>query len=144
MCMPFEEKRAWIMGVVSAVAYAVYAVVVLGRSGGSSLTEVPYAGLMLATIGAAIVTTILVTIVAGILSPRTHSRVDERDREIGRLGDRIGQSFIVIGGVSGMLLALVEADYFWIANVIYLGFFLSATVGSAAKVFAYHKAFQTW
>ncbi|MCP2326649.1 hypothetical protein HDA40_005156 [Hamadaea flava] len=142
--MPYEEKRAWIMGVVSAVAYAVYVAVVLGRSAGSSLTEVPYAGLMLATIGAAIATTILVSIVAGIFSPRTRDRVDERDREIGYLGDRIGQSFIVVGGLAAMLLALAKADYFWIANVIYLGFFLSATVGSAAKVFAYHKAFQTW
>ena len=142
--MPYEEKRAWIMGVVSAVAYAVYVVVVLGRSSGESLANVRYAGLMVATIGAAIVSTIIVSIVAGILSPRTRSTIDERDREIGRLGDRIGQSFIVIGGVAGMLLALLEADYFWIANVIYLGFFLSATVGSAARIIAYHKAFQAW
>ncbi|MEV0268616.1 hypothetical protein AB0H43_07560 [Hamadaea sp. NPDC050747] len=142
--MPFEEKRAWIMGVVSTVAYAVYVAVVLGRSAGSPLTKVPYAGLMIATIGAAIVTTILVSIVAGILSAHTRNRVDERDREIGFLGDRIGQSFIVVGGVAGMLLALWEADYFWIANVIYLGFFLSAAVGSAAKIIAYHKAFQAW
>ncbi|NUR70623.1 MAG: hypothetical protein HOU81_07365 [Hamadaea sp.] len=142
--MPYEEKRAWIMGVVSAVAYAIYVAVVLGRARDSWLTDVPYAWLMVTTIGAAIVSTIVVSIVAGILSPRTRSTVDERDREIGRLGDRIGQSFVVLGGVAGMLLALIEADYFWIANIIYLGFFLSATVGSAARIIAYHKAFQTW
>jgi hypothetical protein len=75
----YEEKRAWIMLVVSAFAYVVYPVIILGRS-----SQTP-------------------------------------------------------------LMALAEWDHFWIANVIYLTFVLSAVVGSVAKIFAYRQGgFQSW
>jgi len=38
--MAFEEKRAWIMVVVSAAAYATYAAIVLGRAGPVPLADV--------------------------------------------------------------------------------------------------------
>jgi hypothetical protein len=41
-------------------------------------------------------------------------------------------------------MALAEWDRFWIANVIYLCFVLSAVVASAAKIFAYRRGFQSW
>lgn len=140
--MAFEEKRAWIMLVVSVCAYAVYAVIALGRAGDGALTEVPYAATMLWSIGAAIVTTIVLNIAVSIASGSTAK--DQRDREIGRLGDYIGQSFVVIGGVAALLMALGEVAYFWIANAVYLAFVLSAVLGSIAKIFAYRKGFQTW
>jgi hypothetical protein len=43
-----------------------------------------------------------------------------------------------------MLMAMAGWDRFWIANVIYLCFFLSATLGSAAKVIAYRKNVPQW
>src|SRR3954447_24339887 len=33
---------------------------------------------------------------------------DERDREIGRFGDNVGQSFVVLGGVAALILALAQ------------------------------------
>ena len=36
-------------------------------------------------------------------------------------------------------MALAKVDYFWIANVIYLGFVLWAVVGSAVKLVAYRR-----
>jgi hypothetical protein len=35
-------------------------------------------------------------------------------------------------------------DRFWIANVIYLCFFLSAVLGAATKIIAYRKGFPRW
>ena len=141
--MAIEEKRAWIMGVVSVVAYAVYVVIVLGRAGDTSLAEVSYVSAMLWSIGAAIVVSILLNIAAAIAAPQD-TKKDQRDREIGRFGDHIGQSFIVIGGVTALVLAMAEADYFWIANAVYLAFVLSAVLGSVAKIFAYRGGFQAW
>jgi hypothetical protein len=69
---------------------------------------------------------------------------DARDRQIGALGDYVGSSFVVIGGVAAMLMAMAGWDRFWIANVIYLCFFLSAIVGSVTKVIAYKQPFQQW
>ncbi len=136
-----EEKRAWIMLVVSAAAYAIYTSVVLSRPG--PLTEVAYQGPLLWTVGGAIVANILLTIAAGIAAPRDN-RKDQRDREIHRLSEYIGHSFTVIGGVVALVLAMLSVDQFWIANVIYLGFVLSALLGSVAKIFAYRRGYQTW
>jgi hypothetical protein len=141
--MASEEKRAWIMIVVSTCAYVIYAVAVLGRRGQTSLAEVPYAAAMLWSIGGAIVASIVLHIIVSI-ADGSGGKTDQRDREIGRFGDYIGQSFVVMGGTVALVLAMLELDYFWIANAIYLSFVLSAVLGSTAKIFAYRKGFQTW
>ena len=142
--MAFEEKRAWIMLVVSAIGYAVYVALVLARADGAGLADTPYAGVMLAVIGAAIVAAIVVQAVVVGVSPQEANQKDQRDQEIARFGDHIGQSFVVIGGVAAMLLAIAEVDHFWIANAVYLAFVLSALLGSVAKIFAYRRGVQPW
>ncbi|QUQ66732.1 hypothetical protein [Kutzneria sp. CA-103260] len=141
--MAYEEKRAWIMLVVSAVSYAVYAALVVSRSATRPLWEVPYATTLLWVVGTSIVASIVLNIAASIGSPGDR-RADQRDREIGRFGDRIGQSFVVVGAVLAMLLAMFEVGDFWIANVIYLGFTLSAVLGSAARIIGYRKGYHAW
>jgi len=140
----FEEKRAWVTLVTSVGGYVVYLVLVLGRADGGGLAEVPYVATLLWTIGGAIVANIVGSIVLGVSSPREANKKDERDREIGRFGEYIGQSFVVIGGVAALLMAMLELDYFWIANAVYLCFFLSAVLGAVAKIFAYRRGFQSW
>ena len=142
--MSFEEKSAWIMGVVAVGSYAVYLVIVLGLAGSRPLTEVSYVAPLLWTVGASIAASIALHAVMGISSPRDAGKKDQRDREIYRFGEYIGQSFVVIGGVAALLMAMAELDHFWIANVIYLTFVLSAILGSVAKVVAYRRGFQPW
>jgi hypothetical protein len=142
--MTHEEKRAWTMLVVSVVGYGVYAAVVLSRVDGGPLSATPYAGVLLWTVGGAIVANIVAEIGMGVVNPRASRVKDARDREIGRLGDHVGQAFVVIGAVSAMLMALAEWDWFWIANVIYLCFVLSAVVGSLAKVIVYRTGVPQW
>ncbi|MBY8875104.1 hypothetical protein K7640_25060 [Micromonospora sp. PLK6-60] len=142
--MTHEEKRAWTMLVVSVVAYAVYAAVVLSRAGGGPLAATTYAGALLWTVGGAVAVNIVAEIGMGVVNPRASRVKDVRDREIGRLGDHVGQAFVVIGAVSAMLMALAEWDRFWIANVIYLCFVLSAVVGSLTKVIVYRRGVPQW
>ncbi|MFJ7203966.1 hypothetical protein ACIQWR_10595 [Streptomyces sp. NPDC098789] len=142
--MSFEEKRAWTMGLVAVAAYAVYLSLVLGRAGGGSPADVAYVPLMLWSIGGSIAATIAVNIAVGIGSPGSGRRTDQRDREISRFGEHIGQSFVAIGGVAALLMAMAELDYFWIANAVYLAFVLSAVLGSMAKIAAYRGGFQAW
>jgi hypothetical protein len=137
--MAVEEKRAWSMAIISAAAYAIYVVVILGRDG--DLADRPYAGALLWTVGASIVANIVANVI-GI--SRADNRRDQRDREILRFGDRIGQAFVILGGVSALGMALAEWAYFWISNVIYLGFVLSAILGSAAKIAAYRRGLPQW
>jgi hypothetical protein len=139
-----EEKRAWIMLIVSAVAYAIYVIVILTRLDGGSLADVPYEGVLLLTVGGAIVVSILAEIGMAVVNPRASRAKDDRDREIGRLGDHVGQSFVVIGAVAAMLMALAEWDPFWIANVIYLCFVLSAVLSSVTRVTVYRGSMPQW
>ncbi len=141
--MAYEEKRAWIMLMVSAVAYAVYAASLLTAATARPLEAVPYVGSLLLVTVASIVATIVLNIVVSVASPKD-SRTDQRDREIGRFGDRVGQSFVVLGGVLAMLMAMFEVGYFWIANIIYLAFTLSAVLGSVARIVSYRKGYHTW
>jgi predicted membrane channel-forming protein YqfA (hemolysin III family) len=129
--MTSEERRAWSLAATSLIAYVVYLFVLLSGAA--------YVPALLWTVGGAVVVNIAVDISFG-----RGQRADQRDREIGRFGDHIGQSMVIAGAVAAMLLALFEARYFWIANVIYLAFVLSAILGSTAKIFAYRRGFHPW
>jgi hypothetical protein len=139
-----EEKRAWIMLSVAIVSYAVYLTVVLGRAAGVPLTQAPYVSALLWTVGASILASIALHITVAAFSREGGSTKDQRDREIHRFGEYIGQSFVVIGGVAGLALAMADVDQFWIANAIYLAFVLSAVLGSSAKIVAYRFGFHPW
>lgn len=131
--MTKEEKRAWILLICAVGAYVIYVALILSQAAGRDLATVPYATPLLTTIGGAIVASILLDIFVG----GRPERKDQRDRDIARFGDTMGQAFVVIGAVAAMLLAIFDVDGFWIANVVYLCFVLSAVLGSIAKVTAY-------
>jgi len=103
-----------------------------GSRGGSSALR----------LGGAVLASIVADVATG--GPARSRVTDVRDRQIGRLGDYIGQSFVVIGAVAAMLMAMADWERFWIANVIYLGFALSAVLGSVAKIGLYRGTFPQW
>ena len=142
--MSSEEKNTWIYAVVTVVAFGAYLATILGRAQGTPLTDVPYVGAMLWTIGAAILASIAGRIVVAVAWPKEADKKDERDKEIHRFGEYIGQSFVVAGAVAALLLSMAEVDYFWIANAVYLAFVLSALLSSAAKLVAYRRGFPSW
>ena len=142
--MSVSEKRAWIMVIVATAAYATYLVIVLGQAGGRPLAETPYQWTLVGSVGVAIIASILLDVISSFFAPRSAAAKDQRDQEINRLGDYIGQSFLIVGAVTALALALLELAPFWIANAIYLGFVLSAILGSVAKIIAYRRGFQTW
>lgn len=142
--MTSEERNAWIYGIVTVIAYATYVILIVAHAGGDPLAKVDYVGTMIWTIVAAIVANITLNIVLSIVTPRSADKKDRRDREIGRYGEYTGRALVIAGAVAALILAMVEAEYFWIANVIYLGFVLSAVVGSTVKIVAYRRGLPTW
>ncbi|MEU6343989.1 hypothetical protein ABZ883_23955 [Streptomyces sp. NPDC046977] len=142
--MAVEEKRAWIMVVVTIASYAAYLTVVLGRAGGASPAGAPYVAALVWSVGAAIAASVLLHIAVSVTSAREGRVKDQRDREIHRFGEYVGHSFVVAGAVAGLVLAMAGSDRFWIANAIYLAFVLSAVVGSAAKIVSYRLGFHPW
>ncbi len=146
--MSFGERNSWIYLAVCLISYGIYLAVILGRSQGVPLAEVPYVAPMLWTIGIAIaamiVLVIIFSIAAGISAPKECGKTDQRDREIHRFGEYLGLWFVVFGGAAALGMSMAEMDHFWISNELYLAFVLSSVVGSAAKIVAYRRGFQAW
>jgi len=150
--MPFEEKMTWVNLSVAVVVPIVYVVIMLGRLGQSSAADISYQAPLLIAIGIGVGLTIVGAIVVSIgtgisaeLRGRDASseieRKDERDKSIARRGDLIGL-YVACAGIAGVLaLVMLEYDYFWIANAIYLSFIVSSIVGSVIKLVAYHRGF---
>ena len=114
--------------------------VVLTSLGSTPLVEADYVAPLLWSIGGAIA----VSIVLHIFIVGNAPKKDQREREIYRFGEYVGQSFVVIGGLGALVFALFEFDHFWIANVIYLCFVLSAILGSITKLVAFRAGMPRW
>jgi len=139
--MPFEEKTTWLYGAVSFCSYPIYLGIVLSRARGIPLAEVACVAPLLWVIGGTIAAMILGCIVMACIWPRDVNKKDVRDRQIGRFGDYVGQSFLCMGGMTALILSVLRVDHFWIANAIYLSFFLSGVLSSVSKITAYRQGF---
>jgi hypothetical protein len=135
----YEEKGTWVYLVTSAAAYVVYLAIVLGRVASTPVDQVPYVAVLLWTCGASIVANMAGRMLVEMARPSDSRRADVRDKEIYRSGEYASRWFLVAGAAAAMLMAMAKWDYFWIANVIYLGFVLWAVAGSALKLVAYRR-----
>jgi hypothetical protein len=100
---------------------------------------VSYAWVLLWTTIASVVASTVGRTLVETARPSDSRRADVRDKEINRFGEYSSRWFVVAGAAAGFVLALAKADYFWIANSIYLGFVLWAIAGSVVKVIAYRR-----
>lgn len=143
--MSFQERNTIAFGIVAVLGYAVYLALVLPALGTTPVAQVQYVIPMLATIGAAIIVGIIAGIVLGMSLAKGGRPVeDERDRRIDHLGERVGNAFIIIGGMAVIALAMLRVDPFWIANAMYLAFVLAALLSTATKLTVYRRGLPTW
>ncbi len=150
--MPFEEKVTWVEAVVFLVVPVWYFAIVLGQLGSTPAADIAYQRPMLIAIGISIVLIIVGAILTGIGSGITAEirergssgdigRTDERDKQIGRRGELVGYYVSSVGVVAAMALTMLEYPYFWIANVLYLGFVIAALVSAGVKLVAYRRGY---
>jgi hypothetical protein len=139
--MSYQEKGLWVYLVTTTVGTVVYLLLVLERADPVPLTEVDYAPLMLWMIGIAIGASIIGRILIEIARPSDGQQSDVRDRDIGRFGEYVGGTILSVGMVVPLVLAIIEADHFWIAHAIYVIFAVAAITGTAIKLIAYRRGF---
>jgi hypothetical protein len=135
--MSYEHRSVWVMLVMAIVSYGIYAVLILGTVDGRALHDVSYVQPMLWTIGGSIVASMVIHMF--LMHPAKREKRDRRDLEIDRFGEFIGHGVLIAGAVGALILAMLEADHFWIANIIYLAFAVSAVIASVAKLVAYRS-----
>ena len=143
--MSYEEKGTWVFLAIAVTGYAVYLFLVLPQFlAGEPVSDIDWVTPMLWTIGGAIVAGIVGRILVEIVSPSESTKGDIRDKEIDRLGERVGNSFIVIGGLGALVLAMLDVDTFWIGNALYLGFVISGVLSGLTKLMAYRRGVPAW
>jgi hypothetical protein len=135
----YEEKGTWVYLVTSAGAYLVYLAIIIGRLQDTPVSQVSYAWVLLWTTLAAMVASMVGRTLVETARPSESRRRDIRDKEIYRFGEYASRWFVVGGAAAAFFMAIAKWDYFWIANVIYLGFVLWAVAGSAARLIAYRR-----
>jgi hypothetical protein len=130
--------------VVGVSTLLVYLAFVVPQVLSEPIAEVTWVEPMILAIVGFVVANILGNIVAAISNPRAADLSDERDREIDRAGERIGNWLVIAGAVTGLVLAMAMADQFWIANAIFLGGMAASIVSAVAKIAAYRGSFDRW
>ena len=139
--MTYKEKGVWIYGVLSAVVPVAYFALIIGQIRTTAVTEIGYQIPMVAAIVATIVLFIVFSIVVAIASPGDADKEDQRDKEIDRHGELYGYYVIAVGVLGALILAMVKADHFWIANSMYAVGVTAALVSSVVKIVAYRRGF---
>jgi hypothetical protein len=137
--MSYEEKGTWVHLTVSLGTFLVYVAVILRRADGGPLAEVAYVAPMLWALGAGIVAAMVARVAVEIVRPSDSHRGDIRDKEIDRHGQYLGFYALAIGFLPALVLTMLEAAYFWIANAIYAAYVLNAVSASVAKLVAYRR-----
>jgi len=142
--MTFLEKSNWVVLVVGVPTLLVYVALVVPQVLSTPIAEVSWVQPMIFAIVGFIVANILGNVVAAASNPSEADKNDERDREIDRVGERVGNWLIIAGSIAALVLAMTMADHFWIANAIFLGGIAGALLSSVTKIAAYHGSFQRW
>jgi len=150
--MSFEEKMTWVSATVTTLVSAVYFVIVLRQMGDTPVSEIAYQPVLVVAIIASVVMMVIGAIIMAIGtaisveitgegSVEDINTKDERDAFIGRRGDIVGYYVSAVGVVLALGLTMLEFDYFWIANALYLSLAVAAVVSSAVKLVAYRRGF---
>ncbi|QNO38065.1 hypothetical protein H4J02_03275 [Protaetiibacter sp. SSC-01] len=145
-----SERAAWIAAVLTPLTAIGYFAVVLPQLGGQPVADIGWQAPMLWSMGinflGTIVVTIIATIIAGIGAGLRREELDtssdERDREIDRHGGRVALAVAAAGLLVALVLAMLEADPFWIGNAAFLLGAAGATAGAIAQVRAYRGTFR--
>ena len=141
--MVYQERNTWATLIATVITVPIYIVIVLVQADGGPLTDVEWVPILLWTMGASIVGAIVISILWGIFAgmgdPAGVGVSDQRDRDISRLGNRLGYGVLVAFALVALVLSMVEADWFWIGNALFFGFALATLVGDIARVVAYRR-----
>ena len=149
--MTMEERTVWVYLLTVIITSGGYFAVIASRLRDTPASEVSWVTPMLWAIGLSIVGTIVGTILGTIAAAigqgvRGNSTdidhgSDERDKEIKRYGSRKAQGVLAVGLGGGLVLAMIDADTFWIGNFLFLIGTLGAIVETTVKIRAYRRGF---
>ena len=164
--MTMNERTVWAYLVTVIITSGVYLTLMVTRLAGGPAGQIAWVGPMLWTIGASVVGTIVLTIagtITGTISGTIARSItsarrgapgevpvpvveidtgsDARDKEIDLIGDRALVGVLGAGFVGALVLAMLDADAFWIGNLLFVVGTLGAIVETTTKIRLYRRGF---
>lgn len=149
--MGMEERSAWIQIVVFAVTTGAYLAVVIPRARTQPIEDVEWVVPLLWCMGLSIVSVIIGSIIAGVggaigltmrgLDPDSELATDARDKEISRHARRRTQWAATVVALGVLVLAMIDADTFWIGSYVYVVSTIAAINEAVVKIRAYRRGF---
>ncbi len=150
--MTVTERTVWASVVTVIVSSGGYLALMVSRLLSRPVAEISWVVPMLWTLGLAVAGTVLLTIVFTVVAetsrrgrraPARRGEVtsDVRDQEIGRRGWRASMQVISVGFGSALVLAMLDADTFWIGNLLFLFGTVGAVVEAITKIRLYRRGF---
>jgi hypothetical protein len=156
--MTMSERTVWAYLVTVIVTSGVYLTLMLTRLAGGPVGQIAWVGPMLWTIGASVVGTVVLTVAGTIAGTITSGRLglrgrapvpvveidtvsDARDKDIDLIGDRALVGVLGAGFVGALALAMLDADTFWIGNLLFVVGTIGAIVETTTKIRLYRRGF---
>lgn len=136
--MTFQEKSTLAMTGILVLVFGWYFALVLGQVASTAPGEIAYQGVMIPVIILLIVLAAVAHAIIAIAKP-ADADDDERDRAINLRGNQVAGYALAVGTVAGLGLAMVDADAFWIAQVLLAGLVIAEIAEGLTRLVLYRR-----
>ncbi|MGD2042144.1 MAG: hypothetical protein PVJ28_00725 [Acidimicrobiia bacterium] len=137
--MSFRERSAWMMVGTLVIAYGWYLTTVIGQLDGDTIAGIEYQRTAVVAAIAVVVLAALSHIVLGATGQTRSKESHSGTAAIKRYARSTGGVVVSAAAVLGMALAMVEADHFWIANVILAGLVVAELAAAGSEILIYRR-----
>jgi hypothetical protein len=137
--MSFQEKSTLATTGILMLVFGWYFTLVLRELADTLAGEIAYQGLMIPVIVLLVVLAAVAHAVIAMGAPADADVRDERDRTIGLRGQEVAGYVLAVGTVAGLGLAVVDADAFWIAQVLLAGLVLAEIAEGVTRLLLYRR-----
>ena len=133
--MSFQAKSNLAMFVIIALVYGLYFAVILSWAQSTPVEDIAYQPLLVLTVVPVVVLAIIAHILLAIVRPSEAGQTDERDRLIDLRGESVGGVVLAVFAFGAILLAMVEAHQFWLAQALVAGIVVAQLAKEGVTVF---------
>ena len=137
--MPFQEKSAIVMTAILIVVYGAYFALLGLWLTSTPADEITYQPLLVIVVVPLAILAAASHIVLALLNPKEANQYDERDRLVTLRSERLSGYVLALGVFIGIVLAMLEVTWFWIANALMLAWVLAEIVDGVTKVVLYRR-----
>jgi hypothetical protein len=137
--MTLQQRRTLAMTAILVLLFGWYFAVVLGQLA-TPASEIDYKGRLIPAVILLVVLAMVGHAMLAIGAPAKATGYDERDRLVALRGHRIARYVLAVAAVAGLGLAMVDADAFWIAQVLLAGLVVAEITEGLTRLVAYRRA----